>query len=161
MEEKMKKLLVLFMLLSFNVFAGEQRFSGDVLPRFMALKANKINARVGPNVMYPVKYVYTKKFLPVVVINEYYGWYQIKDVKGDLSWVYISYLTSKPYAMTQKDGVYLYEKPKMTADILAKVNKGIIFSVDKCKDNFCEVKTSYMGNVFEGYILEDELYGIN
>ena len=75
----MKKLLVLFLLLSFNVFAGEQRFSGDVLPRFMALKANKINARVGPNVMYPVKYVYTKKFLPVVVINEYYGLFKDND----------------------------------------------------------------------------------
>ena len=88
----MKKILCLFLFLSCRVCLAEERFSGNVLPRFMALASNKVNARVGPNITYPVKYIYTRKFMPVVVVNEYYGWYQVKDENDDLSWVWKNYL---------------------------------------------------------------------
>ncbi|MBD5398697.1 hypothetical protein HDR60_04305 [bacterium] len=157
----MKVFLCLFMLFSFNAFAQESRFSGKDLPRFSALKSDKVNARVGPNVKYPLKYIYVKKFLPVIVVNEYYGWYQIRDMNGDLSWVHRDNFTSKDYAMIKSNEVFLYKKAKLNSKVLAKINKGIIFLVDECEVKFCKVKTNYNGKKFEGYILKSELYGVN
>lgn len=161
MGGKMKKILCLFLFLSCRVCLAEERFSGNVLPRFMALASNKVNARVGPNITYPVKYIYKRKFMPVVVVNEYYGWYQVKDENDDLSWIWKNYLTSKKYVMTNRDNVFLYKKGKLTSRILAKVNKGVIFFAEKCDDNFCKVKMNYNNKEFKGYILEEDLYGID
>lgn len=157
----MKIFLCLFMLFSFSVVAEEPRFSGKPLPRFMALKSDKVNARVGPDVKYPIKYIYVRKFLPVVVINEYYGWYQIEDLESNLSWLHRDNFTTKIYAMAKNDNTLLYKKPKPKAKILANVNKGVIFLVDECKNDFCKVKTNYNNKKFEGYILKNELYGVN
>lgn len=157
----MKIFLCLFMLFSFSAFAEEPRFSGKPLPRFMALKTDKANARVGPDVKYPIKYVYVRKFLPVVVVNEYYRWYQIEDIDGNLSWLHKDNFTNKTYAMVKDDNALLYKKPKMKAKVIANVNKGIIFFVDKCEGMFCKVKTNYNNKKYEGYISRKSLYGVN
>ncbi|MBD5404969.1 hypothetical protein HDR59_00275 [bacterium] len=157
----MKIFLCLFMLFSFSAFAEEPRFSGKPLPRFVALKSDKVNTRVGPNVKYPIKYLYVRKFMPVIVVNEYYGWYQIKDIEGDLSWAHRDNFTVKDYAMVKSNNINLYKKARTSSEILARVDKGVIFLVDKCEKDFCKVKTNYNNKKFEGYILQSELYGIN
>ncbi len=156
----MFKYFILFMFFSSSIFAQVQRFSGNKIPRVMTLKTDNVNARVGPNIKYPIKFIYKRKFLPLIVINEYFGWYQVKDMYGDLSWVSSNYLNYKPYAITNKNNIFLYEEPDLSSNIIAKVDKEIIFYVYECKDLFCEVKTNYNNNDFEGFIFKTDLFGI-
>ena len=37
---------------------------------YLSLKKNKVNVRYGPSFEYPIKYVYTKKNLPIKVIDK-------------------------------------------------------------------------------------------
>lgn len=154
-----KLLLLLFLGLSAPTLAAVPRFSGEPLPRFASIKGGKVNTRFGPAIKYPIKYIYQSQFQPVSIINEYYGWYQIEDIKGDTSWVYKIYLSNKEYAVVKSDGVLVYKKPKTTSKVIAESEKGSIFLVNNCDSKFCEVKTNYDDILYEGFILKDKLFG--
>ena len=154
-------LILLFLLINLpNTYGAEPRFSGEPLPRFAALAREHISSRVGPSIKYPVKYEYHSKFQPVQIINEYYGWYQIKDKTGDISWVHKSQISKNSYAITIYNKTKLYAKPKLTAEILAFVDKGAIFRVGECSSGFCEVDTNFNNIHYSGYILTDNLWGV-
>jgi SH3-like domain-containing protein len=140
--------------------AAEPRFSGEKIPRFAAIRSAQVSARVGPGPAYPVKYVYRSKFQPVQIVNEYYGWYQIKDISGDMSWVYRNYLAGAGYATPVVDGVLLYKKARADSAPLAKVGRGIVFLISKCDDGFCAARTNVDGTEYRGYLLKDGLFGI-
>ncbi len=159
----MKRVLIslLFLLVNSNIsYSAETRFSGDPLPRFASITREKADARFGPSVKYPIKYTYKSKFQPVKVVNEYYGWYQIQDRYGDLSWVYKTALSKKNYAITIHDNIKLYARSKLTAEILAKVNKDVLFFVDECDNGFCRVETNFNNQHFKGFIIQDNLWGV-
>jgi SH3-like domain-containing protein len=140
--------------------SADSRFSGEALPRFAAIRTESAGARVGPGSNFPLKYVYRSKFQPVQVINEYYGWYQVKDVSGDMSWLHKSYLTGASYVAPVVDGVLLYKKARPDSEALAKVGRGVVFLAEECGRDFCRVETNLDGVSYKGYLLRDSLFGI-
>ncbi len=158
----MKKifLISLFLLInSLNLLASDKRFSGKKLPRFASIKSLSINSRFGPSQTYPVKYIYNSKSQPVQIINEYYNWYQIKDVYGDTSWIYVNYIGKNDYATSIYDDTIIYAKAKPTSEIVAKVDKGVVFKIKGCK-TFCKVETKFKGITFKGFIEKSDLWGV-
>ena len=71
--------LILFLFTSLNIYANTGSVTGFELPRFVSLKSNDVNLRVGPSINYPIKLKYIKKNLPVEVIDEHNVWRKIKD----------------------------------------------------------------------------------
>ena len=53
--------------------------SGLSLPRFISLRANKVNMRTGPGGQYPIEWLYRRRSLPVKVVAEYENWRKIRD----------------------------------------------------------------------------------
>src|SRR5271169_4576996 len=53
--------------------------SGLPLPRFVRLKAGRVNVRVGPGEDYNIAWIYTKPGLPIEVLQEYDTWRRIRD----------------------------------------------------------------------------------
>ena len=45
--------------------------SGLPIPRFISLAKNKVFMRTGPGLRYPIHWVYTKKAMPIEVIQEF------------------------------------------------------------------------------------------
>ena len=159
----MKHLLFILLFLLVNtkaLYAFEERFSGNPIPRFASISRSDVNARFGPSTTYPIKYVYKLKSQPVKIINEYYGWYQIKDVDDDISWIYKSYIGKDNFVITTSDNINLYEKAKQDSDIIAKLNKNIVLFLDYCEDSYCHVKLKYNGDDYEGYINKLHIWGI-
>src|SRR4051794_17125501 len=64
--------------------------SGLPLPRFVTLKAKKINLRVGPGQDYAVSWLYVKSGLPVEIVQEFDNWRRIRDADGTEGWVFHS-----------------------------------------------------------------------
>jgi SH3-like domain-containing protein len=73
--------------------------SGLPLPRFVSLKAGRVNVRVGPGEDYKVAWVFTKSQLPVEVIQEFDTWRRIRDSDGQMGWVFHSLLSAKRTAV--------------------------------------------------------------
>jgi len=81
--------------------------SGRPVPRFVSLKADRVNVRTGPNKDQDVRWVYTRAGMPVEITAEFDNWRRIRDWEGSEGWVYHSLLSGKRTAVvvpTLKDG---------------------------------------------------------
>ena len=67
--------------------------SGLSLPRFISLRADRVNMRTGPGGQYPIEWLYRRRSLPVEVIAEYKNWRKIRDWQGTQGWVHQSMLS--------------------------------------------------------------------
>ena len=83
-------LLYFFLILFYGPFSlAEENFS------FLTLKNNKVNLRQGPSFDYPIKLIYNKKYLPVIILEKYDTWRKIKDFQNNSGWIHISQLSKK------------------------------------------------------------------
>src|SRR5262245_18188433 len=61
--------------------------SGLPLPRFVSLKADKVNVRRGPASEHQVAWVFQRRGLPVEIVAEFENWRRIRDNDGEEGWV--------------------------------------------------------------------------
>jgi SH3-like domain-containing protein len=54
-----------------DAYARSGKNTKPVLPRFVSLKQQKINVRVGPGTQYPIRWIYQQQGLPVEIIAEF------------------------------------------------------------------------------------------
>jgi SH3-like domain-containing protein len=107
-----------------------------------SLKNNKVNVRLGPSKNYPVKFVYKKKYLPVLVLDEHYNWRKIKDYENDNGWVHISQLSKLRTSITIKDDAVIFTKPSIYSKPKVKLEIYQTLILNKCNQNWCNVKNS-------------------
>ena len=62
---------------------------------YLTLRNDKVNLRQGPSFDYPVKIVYEKKFLPVLIQDKFENFRKIRDHENNTGWVHISQLSKK------------------------------------------------------------------
>ena len=56
-------IIIILFFFSINAFSSENTY-------FMSLKNNEVNLRHGPSFDYPIKFVYKKKHLPIIIIDK-------------------------------------------------------------------------------------------
>ena len=134
--------------------------SGLPLPRFVSLKADKVNMHIGPAKTYDVKWLYQRAGLPVEVTAEFENWRKIRDADGTEGWVYHSLLSGRRTAIvTGKDKdalIAIYDSPASDSGVAAKLETGVQASVRRCKDGWCQIA----GRGFEGWIPQVRLWGV-
>ena len=106
--------------------------SGLPVPRFVTLKSDTVNMRVGPGREYPLSWVYKKKNLPVKVIAEFDVWRKIIDHEGTTGWVHSQLVTLKRYALIQSRLTKLYRKADFDSPVVAVADKGVIRAIKIC-----------------------------
>ena len=136
--------------------SAKDTHSGLPVPRFVSLKYNRINGRLGPSLKHPILWEYKRKGLPVIVVAEMDVWRKIRDIDGDESWVRGSALSSRPTVLTL-NAVELRTKPADTARIKAVADKNVILEIEKCVDNeWCKVQA---GDRLSGWIRREQIWG--
>ena len=143
-----------------SAVAGPQKGSGLPVPRFVSLKAGRVNVRVGPGEDYKVAWVFVKPGLPIEVIQEFDNWRRIRDSDGAVGWVFQSLLSGKRTAVVApwKSGE---PRPIRASDaddarITAYLQPGVMGDIDRCRNGWCEIS----GKGFEGWIARDQLWGV-
>ena len=121
-----------------------------------SLKNNKVNVRLGPSKNYPIKFVYEKKYLPVVIIDEHYNWRKVRDYDNDTGWIHISQLSKIKTTVTTKDNQVVYSSPTIYSKPKVKLEIYQVLIINKCKQKWCEVRNSRT----TGWIKKDHLWGI-
>jgi SH3-like domain-containing protein len=134
--------------------------SGLPLPRFVSLKADKVNMHAGPGKSYEVKWLYQRAGLPVEITAEFETWRRIRDAEGTEGWVYHSLLSGRRTGMvTAKSGnelVPIYEKLSSESAVVARLERGVIGTVKRCAEGWCAIS----GRGFDGWIQQTRLWGI-
>ena len=62
---------------------------------FLTLRNDKVNLRLGPSFDYPIKIIYKKKFLPVLIKEKSENFRKIQDHENNSGWIHISQLSKK------------------------------------------------------------------
>jgi len=135
--------------------------SGLPLPRFVTLKANRVNMRIGPDQnKYPVIWSYRQQGLPVEIVQEYDNWRRIRDSSGTTGWVNAALLSGKRaviIAPQQKDGLLpLYAAAGTANAVTIRAEPGVIGAIRRCDGEWCELEIAK----YRGYIQEDKLWGV-
>jgi SH3-like domain-containing protein len=134
--------------------------SGLPVPRFVSLKADKVNMHIGPAKTYEVRWLYQRAGLPVEITAEFENWRRIRDADGAEGWVYHSLLSGKRTGMVMTKGegelVPLHEKADVEAGVVAKLERGVIGTVKRCSEGWCYIT----GRGFEGWIQQIRLWGV-
>lgn len=137
--------------------------SGLPLPRYVSLKSNRTNMRVGPGRDYKVDWMFTRRGLPIEILQEFDNWRKVRDPDGAEGWVLKSLLSGKRTAIIApwKRGeatafVKLYDRPLETTGTVAKIRPGVIAQVDECVEGWCKMSI----NGHDGYIKQAQLWGV-
>jgi SH3-like domain-containing protein len=136
--------------------------SGLTVPRFVSLKADRVNVRRGPNKDDDVSWVYTRAGLPVEITAEYENWRRVRDWEGAEGWVYDSLLSGRRTALvTSKsksagDFVSIFVSADAHSDIAARLQPGVLGTVKQCNNSWCRIA----GDGFDGWIPEERLWGV-
>jgi len=151
----MKNNSKIFFFILLLIFCFSLKSLSAELKKFMSLKNNKVYLRQGPSFEYPVKLIYKKKYLPVEIIDRSETWRKIKDFEKNSGWIHISQLSRKKSALNIKNNSILYKKPTIFSKPIAKIEKGKLVLIKKCKIKWCNIKS----NEFNGWIIKDFLWG--
>ena len=121
---------------------------------FLSLKKNKVNVRYGPSFEFPIKYVYTKINFPIKQIDKKENFRRIIDIQNNSGWIHISQLKKINSVITLKDKI-MFKKSTIFSKPIAKIKKGRLLIVKKCKIGWCKIKTED----FVGWIDTKNLWG--
>ena len=146
----MYKIALIFLL----VFIGQTSSFSNEKNYFLMLKYNKVNVRYGPSVDDPIKFVYKKVFLPIKVIDKKENFRKIIDHKKNSGWIHRSQL-KKSKSIVVLSSKIIFKNPTKYSKPIAKLEKGRLLIIKKCKSNWCKVET---GN-YSGWIDVENVWG--
>ena len=145
-----------------SIDTAERRIgpSGLALPRFVSLKAEKVNVRRGPSSDHAVAWVFKRKGLPVEIVAEFENWRRIRDSDGEEGWILQNMLTGKRTAVIapwrQGQAMPLYGGADTRMALVAKVTSGVVTEVESCTGEWCEISA----NGYDGWIEQSMLWGV-
>ena len=148
--KKINKYYLLFLLIFFaNLsFASEDHF-------FLSLKKNEVNLRQGPSMEYPIKLIYKKKYLPVIILDKSGPFRKIKDFQNNTGWIHVALLSKKKSAINIKNNSILYKNPTIYSKPIAKLETGRLVLIKKCNQKWCKISSGE----FIGWINKSFLWG--
>ena len=148
--KKINKYYLLFFLIFFadSSFSNEKEF-------FLSLKKNEDNLRQGPSLEYPIKLIYKKKYLPVIILDKSGPFRKIKDFENNTGWIHIALLSKKKSAINMKNNSILFKKPTIYSKPLARLESGRLLLINKCNLKWCKITSGD----FNGWIDKKYLWG--
>ena len=139
---------------------GEGASSGLPVPRYVSLKADKVNVRGGPSREHDVAWVFTRAGIPVEITAESDNWRRIRDAEGAEGWVFHSLLSGRRtvlVAPSSKTGIFpLYAEPDRGTRVVAKLEPRVLGTVRQCDKKWCRI----FGEGFDGFIEQHLLWGV-
>ena len=146
----LKIIIILASILFFQSFS----FSQDEY--FLTLRYETVHLRQGPSREYPIKILYTKKFLPVLIQDKSDNFRKIRDQENNSGWIHVSQLSKKKAAIVIDERSIMFKKPTVYSKPIAILKKGRLSKIIKCKDIWCKAKS----DKFKGWLKKDSLWGL-
>ncbi len=132
--------------------------TGLPVPRWVTIKAGRVNVRQGPYLNRDILWTYVKPGTPVEIIAETEGWRQIKDVDGSKGWVMAALLDGRRNVLvTGTLNVPLLSEPREDAETLAYAAPGLVARLVSCEGRWCSVAS----RGYEGYVERWRLWGVH
>jgi SH3-like domain-containing protein len=133
--------------------------SGLPIPRFVSLKAEKVNVHKGPSSDHDIAWVYQVKGLPVEIVSEFETWRRVRDSEGTEGWILQNMLAGKRTALIApwKKGqtIPLFSSNSEDSSRVANLTSGAMGDIASCDGKWCDVKVGG----YRGYVSQEMLWG--
>ncbi len=136
--------------------------SGLKIPRFVSLKSDRVNVRLGPSKDHAIAWVFRRQGLPVEIVAEFEHWRQIRDSEGTEGWVIQSLLSGRrtvlvaPWSENAGKTFPLRESADEQSDLVAQVEQNLLASLLECQNSWCRISVQDI----DGWILQNLLWGV-
>ena len=131
--------------------------TGLPVPRWVTVKAQRLNVRRGPSLERDVLWTYVRPGMPIEVIAEYDTWRRIRDIDCATGWVKASMLDGRrSVIVTGRVNTALLNAPKADSDAVAFAAPGLVAKLVGCSGEWCEIST----RGYDGYVVRDRLWGV-
>ena len=151
--KKKNKYLSLTIILLFFILLYPSKILANENIYFLTLKNDMVNLRIGPSFDYPIKLIYNKKYLPVIILDKSETWRKVKDFENNSGWIHISQLSKKKSAINIKADSIMFDKPTIYSKPIAKLEIGRLVLVKKCNKEWCKVNSGrYNGWIFKKFL---------
>jgi SH3-like domain-containing protein len=134
--------------------------SGLPVPRYVSLKADKVNVRGGPSRDHDVAWVFTRAGMPVEITAESENWRRIRDAEGAEGWVFHSLLSGRRTVLVAPSGKTeafpLYERAATGGRVVAQLQARVLATVRSCDGKWCRI----FGDGFDGFMEQHLLWGV-
>ena len=137
----------------FIILIGSTSFADEGY--YLTLRNDKVNLRQGPSLNYPIKLVYNKKFLPILIKDKSGNFRKVLDHENNSGWIHISQLSKKKAALSILNELIVFQKPSIYSKPLVKLEIGRLCLVKKCKNDWCKIKTGG----YSGWVEKQNLRG--
>ena len=141
-------ILSIILILKINVLSADNEY-------FLTLRNDVVNLRQGPSFDYPVKIIYKKKYLPVIIKDKSENFRKIIDHEKNSGWIHISQLSKKKAGIINIDISIMFDRPTIYSKPIAKLEKGRLCLIKKCVNNWCKIKVKN----YIGWIKKDDIWG--
>ena len=148
----MQKIIFILLLICFNFISYSQ--AADEY--FRTLRNDKVNLRQGPSFEYPIKIIYKKKFLPILVQDSSDNFRKVRDHENNTGWIHRSQLSKKKAAIVISDNEIMFKNSTIFSNPVAILKEGRFVKINKCKETWCKVET----NIYKGWIKKNSLWGL-
>ena len=134
----------------------DQDVGGLPVPRFVSLRSNEVNMRVGPGARYSINWVYHREDLPVEIVQEFDQWREIRDSEGTLGWVHKQMVQGKRTAVIMGKLGTLRRSPDEHAGAVLRAEPGVIGKLLECEKEWCRVQIAAR----KGWIEKAHIWGV-
>ena len=144
-----KKITILFLcltILNLQFLSAEEKF--------WSLKNDKVNVRYGHGKEHAIKYIYRKLNLPVKQIDKKDNWIRIVDLKNNSGWIHSTQLKQSNSIIILENKI-LFKKPSNFSEPVARLEKGRLLVIKKCKKKWCNAKT----DIYSGWLKSENVWG--
>jgi SH3-like domain-containing protein len=142
-----KKIVIIFFYLNVNLFSAEEYF--------LTLRNDNVNLRQGPSFEYPIKILYKKKYLPVLVQDKSENFIKIRDHENNTGWIHLSQLSKRKAGINIEDNLIVFKKPTIYSKPLVMLMKGRLCIITKCKNKWCKIKV----DKYTGWVKKKSIWG--
>ena len=144
-----------------TIYANLGSETGYNLPRYVSLKSNDVNLRVGPSINYPIIIKYIKQNYPIKIIEEYKDWRQVIDINNNNGWVHKSLIKGERngiIATKKKSNLKIYNT--QDGKIVGEITPGSLISLDKCRIDWCLISDN-SNHHHKGWIEKENIWGVD
>ena len=131
--------------------------TGLEIPRYVSLKSNDANIRVGPSLNYPIEIKYIVKNYPLKILEEYEEWRKVEDYQKNIGWIHKSLISgNRTGIILSKDDENKKLFNTLDGNAVGEIGKGNIIYLEKCKIDWCLISR---GN-YRGWIDKKNIWGV-
>ena len=138
-----------------NANVGKE--TGLEIPRYVSLKSDDANIRVGPSKNYPIEIKYVKRNYPLKVLEEYEEWRKVEDFNNNIGWIHKSLISGiRTGIVLSNDNKNIKLFNTLGGSVIGEIGMGNIVFLEKCKIDLCLVSSEN----FKGWMDKKYIWGV-